>query len=67
MRLEPELAERAQALVDKLGGIPTRAAILREAMKEGLSVLEERYGLLPVRETTAPAVKKGKAPRATRR
>jgi len=47
IRLEKDVAERAEALVAKLGGIASRAALLRMAMVEGLAVLEERYRDFP--------------------
>jgi hypothetical protein len=47
VRLEAALAARAEALVAKLIGVTTRAAILREAMREGLAILEVRYQDLP--------------------
>jgi hypothetical protein len=54
IRLDHELAARAVALLERLGGLSTRAALLRMAMAEGLAVLEERYKDIP---TSAPAQK----------
>ena len=51
IRLEPDVAERAESLVAKMTTRPefrpfrlTRASVLRMAMLEGLEVLEQRYG-----------------------
>jgi Arc/MetJ-type ribon-helix-helix transcriptional regulator len=47
IRLEQEVSDRAEELVAKLGGIASRAAVMRMAMVEGLAVLEERYRNFP--------------------
>lgn len=51
IRLEPDVAERAETLVTQMTPLAefkafrlTRAAVLRMAMLEGLTVLEGRYG-----------------------
>lgn len=60
IRLEPDLAERAEALSNALGSRPefrafrmTRAAVLRMAMLEGLATLEAKYELETPKEKTS--------------
>jgi predicted DNA-binding protein len=60
IRLEPDLAERAEALSNALGSRPefrafrmTRAAVLRMAMLEGLATLEAKYEIQPPTKATA--------------
>lgn len=52
IRFEPDIPARAEALITKLRDSAdlrapsiSRAAVLRIALREGLNVLEQRYGL----------------------
>ena len=47
IRLEVDLVDRFEMIVRKLGGVATRAALMREALRLGLPLLEERYRQLP--------------------
>lgn len=63
IRLEADEVARAEALVEKLGGIAKRAAVLRMALTEGLKVLEDRYRDFPGVPTPAPRSKKPRSKR----
>lgn len=72
IRLEPDVASRAEGLVAKLTTLPefrpfrlTRAAVLRMAMLEGLAALERRYGEAPA--VPPPAKTKKRTAKAKKR